>query len=87
MNAIARVEFELAYYDVAVKHGSHYATGLPQDLFKTNLTFENSVLVHQSFGIQPPEMGEAVCFSLSANAPRKNMNASFLSPTTGMGEQ
>ena len=27
MNLIARLEFELAYYDVTVQHVSHYATG------------------------------------------------------------
>ena len=27
MNAVERLEFELAYYDVAVQHVSQYATG------------------------------------------------------------
>ena len=29
VNVIARLEFELAYYDVAVQHNSHHATGTP----------------------------------------------------------
>ena len=29
MNAVERLEFELAYYDVAVQDVSHYATEMP----------------------------------------------------------
>ena len=29
MNVIVRLEFELAYYDVAIQHVSHYSTGIP----------------------------------------------------------
>ena len=29
MNVIAQLEFELAYYDVAVQHISHDTTGVP----------------------------------------------------------
>ena len=34
VNVIARLEFELAYYDVIVQHFSHYATGIfvPQQI-------------------------------------------------------
>ena len=32
MNVIVRREFELAYYDVAVKHINHHTTGAPFDL-------------------------------------------------------
>ena len=30
MNLIAQLEFELAYYDIAIRHISHYTTGTPQ---------------------------------------------------------
>ena len=33
MNVIARLEFELDYYDDASKHFSHYATGTPRNIF------------------------------------------------------
>ena len=29
VNVIARLEFELTYYDVADQHASHYTTGQP----------------------------------------------------------
>ena len=32
VNAIARLEFEYAYYEVAVQHVSHYATKIPPSM-------------------------------------------------------
>ena len=37
VNLIAQLEFELAYYKIAVQHISHYTTGIPKvDDTKTN---------------------------------------------------
>ena len=33
MNVTARLEFELAYYDVTVLHVCHYASGTPSSYF------------------------------------------------------
>ena len=33
VNVIARLEFELAYYKVAVKYASHYTTENPHKIF------------------------------------------------------
>ena len=31
VNVMTELEFEVAYYDLAVKHASHYATGSPSE--------------------------------------------------------
>ena len=36
VNLLARVGFELVYYDVAVQHVSHHATGTPSPSVNTN---------------------------------------------------
>ena len=37
VNVIARLEFELAYYDVTVHYVSHYDTGIPLQSLKVDL--------------------------------------------------
>ena len=37
MNAIARLEYELRYYDAAVRHFNHYTTRTPQEKEGTNI--------------------------------------------------
>ena len=42
----ARLEFELIYYDVTVKHVNHYATGI-----QTHLSIVDVIFVITSFGL------------------------------------
>ena len=46
VNVIARLAFELTYYDVAVQHVSHYATKIPHLLF---LVENNTIKAQISF--------------------------------------
>ena len=42
MNVITRVELELAYYDAAVQHGSHFMTGTLREIYEEgSRIFEN----------------------------------------------
>ena len=84
VNVIARLEFELLYYDVAVQCICHDTTGTPpfsssstnttnlSKLSLTDMAIRNEISVYSSI------LDEAVGISLIANAFEKGINPSVL---------
>ena len=67
MNVIARLEFELTYYDSAIHRFSHYTTKTPPILIYENI---NSLLIDRSCGEMP--VWERVSQELLWFTPRCN---------------
>ena len=49
INVIERLEFELAYYDAAFYHITHYATKTPQLLYDTKFSYLIQIIFKQIY--------------------------------------